>query len=1361
MPGPVGGDGSNEVGRVSVRVVPDATGFRDDLEEQLKAQTAGVTGEVDVKANLVGAEKAEAKLDAVARDRTANIDTDLNADKLAAQTKAAAAASTAEVEVVGDIDRFQRRLLADLQSSLGKMDVKFALTPEGEDLRRQAEDTVSRIANQIKLEIPLDLAEAAQARQLSKDLVDNAKAYEKSLAKLQEPLVFDVSQYSFKQIDAFERRVQKLKNTIASEELTIENTALDDRVKYKLTKSFDKLIQDVKAEEFTYDNTLISDKAFARTMQNFKKFTDELRRTEFSFDNSLISAKDQFAFLQKFDKFKIQVELDTEKARVELAALQKEAADRMTLRPDFYAVDPSEWFGELDALKVKAELDTAEAEIAWDRTAQRLEQERWNAKITPSVDMAPVDSFIDRVRARFRNAKFQVEVGSLKADDFDFNRFEGGASLAARAARGLADVGAAAASAVPGLLSFKGVLLLVIAAVAILLPPLLALAAGLISLAPGLLAIGVPIAAVALGLEGIKNAAKAVKPEFEALKKTMSDTFENGMPGMTGFTAQFERLKGEFFPLLQQELPKVAQGLTSLFSGVVDALSSEKGLGNLRNIIDNVAEGLDRAKGGMAGFTEGLLQLISGISEKFPGLGEWFTDLGEKFAKNMTEWTTIEDDNGFTKLERLIANVRTGIEGLTGVFQAFWNQGLKDISDPNFGAGMKSFFTGVEEFVKNTLPALSEGFKELARLLDTLDPLFKLISAGTNGAKIFTDPGGTVKDMVDRANKVKEAGGSLADQFKAAFLETGPVDPFKGLPGKGEEAGKNARTEFDKGFNGGVPGQPGAAMPAPTATPEAPDTSWWDTFKLKVSTGITEIKTWFSNLWVDIQTTAATAFATLYTSMSTFLAGIPLFFANLPLLIGTALGQITGTIFTFFVNLPAQIAGALAGIPAVIASAFGGIAGIVVAKGSEMIAEVSSWPGRILGALGSLAGLLIAEGAALVAGLISGITSRFGEATAELSSWPGKLRDAVGDLSGVLVNAGVQLIAGFIRGFTSKAGEALETVKRWAGLLRSAAEGVLGIASPSRVFIGIGEYVGEGFQIGLENSQAGVVNQVKEMTNAVIAAGQVGPESFKTLQDLLSLQSQAADLQANGASKAEKAELDHIKDFNSLVQSRLKMRDSELKTMTKMNDLQVDAWKQGQQINKEQKKSVGQQAQAMKDGFKDALEPLTQLTPDLLGGRGKSTIYEAGKIDFTTKAELDALKIKQQEIDMQKSLLQLQSKSSDSPELKNQIALLDTQKARLALQAEELEYWSKYVDTSRDLNDRYEEAGAKLQDMPIDFAKATGQQLMSDLGMSGNGMIPQLLTEGTKYIFNVAGVDDALSAQQRLQNKRSQGLVGR
>jgi hypothetical protein len=191
---------------------------------------------------------------------------------------------------------------------------------------------------------------------------------------------------------------------------------------------------------------------------------------------------------------------------------------------------------------------------------------------------------------------------------------------------------------------------------------------------------------------------------------------------------------------------------------------------------------------------------------------------------------------------------------------------------------------------------------------------------------------------------------------------------------------------------------------------------------------------------------------------------------------------------------------------------------------------------------------------------------------------------------------------------------------------------------------------------------------------------------------------------------------------------------------------------------------TGKNTAAVTDQLKTSMQDLARITPDMLMGGGSSTRLGAGTVDYRTQAELKALKLREQQLDLQKSMLELQNKGAtgaQATELQNQMKLLDLQKQRLSMQGKELEYWSKYEDSGRDLADKYDEAGAKLQDMPLDFAKATGQQFMQDLGMSGSGMLPSLLTEGTKYIFNVAGVDDALSAQSRLQNKRSLGLVGR
>jgi hypothetical protein len=855
--------------------------------------------------------------------------------------------------------------------------------------------------------------------------------------------------------------------------------------------------------------------------------------------------------------------------------------------------------------------------------------------------------------------------------------------------QGLADIGQKAALGLPSLLSFKGILVALIAVIALLLPPVLALVAGLVTLTPGFLALAVPIGAVALGLDGIKNAAKAVQPEFDALRQKMANTFEKGLPGLTSFTEQFLRLKtsGGLFDTLTAELPKVAQGITSLFEGVVNAVSSGRGLGNIRNIIDNVAEGLNRAAPGVEKFTAGLLQLVSGISDKFPGLGKWFTDLGEKFDKWAERFTTLKDGGGLTGLERLINNVRTGIEGLTSVFQAFWDQGMKDIQNPNFGEGMRSFFNAVKEFVTNTLPLLSEGFKSIATALDALDPLFKLLGLGGNLGQLISDPATAVSEAIARAKKAQQDGKGFWESLQSSLFEVG--DPFEGIPDKAKEAGSKSKVEFDKGFNGGVPGQPGNLPPLVNQ-----DTSWWDQLKLKFTTGIEALKISFNGLWTSIKTSASTAFTTLGVTATTWFTNFKTTLMSLPLVIGTALGSLAGTIFNTVVltlsNLPQYISTAFATIPLIVGNALSGLASTVRAKGGEAVNEVGSWPGRFVAALGSLAGTLSAAGTELVQGLITSITTKVVEVTVELSSWPEKFKSAVGDLSETLVDAGVQLVAGFLSGFISKAADALAQVGEWASRLGGAARDALGINSPSRVFMAIGEGVGEGLIKGIDNQSGSTIETVRALMLAM-------RDVFGTAEGV---------------------------NFNFNFGGGM---PSGLST---------------------QMASVASSAQTFQTSMDSAA---TSLAP-----------IASGDI----KDQIDALTQQLLDLEIQrKTLMQQKYSGADNGALKAQLDQIAAQKNALGLQKDQLNYQLKYGGAVNQTTQGYQDQIKSLQKMPLDFAMATGNQFLSDLGWSGQGAIPSLMQQGvdfgSQFVFNVANMDDALSGQKVLQNRQMQATIGR
>jgi hypothetical protein len=136
------------------------------------------------------------------------------------------------------------------------------------------------------------------------------------------------------------------------------------------------------------------------------------------------------------------------------------------------------------------------------------------------------------------------------------------------------------------------------------------------------------------------------------------------------------------------------------------------------------------------------------------------------------------------------------------------------------------------------------------------------------------------------------------------------------------------------------------------------------------------------------------------------------------------------------------------------------------------------------------------------------------------------------------------------------------------------------------------------------------------------------------------------------------------------------------------------------------------------------------------------------------------------ELDRQLAILEIERKSleieraktgANEAAIKARLEEIKQQKLQLGLQKNQLDYATKYGEQTDSMatkmDDFYKDIGKKVVGLPTDFAKATGQQFMQDLGMSGEGAIPNLLREGAKYIFNVSGIGEAMTAQQTLTRR--------
>lgn len=139
-----------------------------------------------------------------------------------------------------------------------------------------------------------------------------------------------------------------------------------------------------------------------------------------------------------------------------------------------------------------------------------------------------------------------------------------------------------------------------------------------------------------------------------------------------------------------------------------------------------------------------------------------------------------------------------------------------------------------------------------------------------------------------------------------------------------------------------------------------------------------------------------------------------------------------------------------------------------------------------IGAIGGTIGQFLSKGAEAAGKLVSGLLQGVGQClSAGRQLVQNAINGATGAIGGML-SVGSQMISGFINGIKGAAGRAVDAAK---GVVKSAIDGakaLLGIHSPSRVFMGIGKFTVMGFAKGLKDNVNISNDSVRDMTNAAI-----------------------------------------------------------------------------------------------------------------------------------------------------------------------------------------------------------------------------------------------------------------------------------
>jgi phage-related protein len=847
--------------------------------------------------------------------------------------------------------------------------------------------------------------------------------------------------------------------------------------------------------------------------------------------------------------------------------------------------------------------------------------------------------------------------------------------------------------------------------------PVIGLVAGILAGLPSLVsAFGAGAAAIALGMDGIKKAASTLKPEFEHLKQTVSGVFQERL------TPQFEQLKA-IFPVLESGMSNVANGLSDMFQGVTDALTSEKGLGQIQTILNNTGTFFSSLKPAMDQFTQSWLTLSEAGSNSFGLLSGSINT----FATNFNAMVDRITSNGV--FEGAMQGLSQTLDGILNLFNRLMESGATAMG--SLGTPIQNLLNGFGDFAVAAMPALTSLASmignivgslgnNLAPIITALTPAFQML-AGTLST-VFT---GAFERLSPVLTQVATA---LNGAILGALQALQPV-----LPQLLDSFGQLATVlgqSFVTVINGLAPVLPtlatafaqlamiiaGVLTQALTAIqPYLPQLMQAFTSILNAVIPLIPV---FVQLIADALVPLIPAFVQMIPAiLPAIQAFADLLVKATPLI--QIFAEISGAILGLVATLLAKLIGAIVSVVAEIADFVASCERALAAVLnwiSEMLAKVGLIPGQVKSALGDLGSLLVGAGKALMDGLLSGIKSGFESVKNFVSSIAGTIASLKGPIPYdkiVLIPNGEALMQGLDEGIQSGLDGVLGTVKSIVGQLGDTIQGEKSglVGAAQDLMSGVRQVFGDTAGMGIVIIVANFKESVNEITDVAKTAKASASDMVKSATDTSSVTSSTKKLDEQTKQK--------IAD----------MRQQAEDLSNQAKDLRAKA---NETKDKNEKKRLREQAQGLQDQAKDLREQAQQMKTNgaEFANQMDSMVADTDKVgpQMETKGE---------------TIMQRLQRG-----LQNGWAGVQDELRKMA---------DDFGTTFgiEDFSGKFDKilTDSKFATLPQDFAKATGDQFLSDLGIQGNGFIPELFKQGATYIFQVNSVDEAIQAKQTQQNK--------
>ncbi|TDL39385.1 hypothetical protein EVU91_04370 [Macrococcoides bohemicum] len=219
--------------------------------------------------------------------------------------------------------------------------------------------------------------------------------------------------------------------------------------------------------------------------------------------------------------------------------------------------------------------------------------------------------------------------------------------------------------------------------------------------------------------------------------------------------------------------------------------------------------------------------------------------------------------------------------------------------------------------------------------------------------------------------------------------------------------------------------------------------------------------------------------------MNSLLSVASSIFSSIVSAISSAISSAVSFVSSGFSNMLSIASSIMSSISSAVSSAFSMIVSFISSGISSALSFVSSGFSSMMSAASSFASNLISTITSAMSSFVSAISSGASQAISAITTMISNILSAVRGAAIDMVSAGADLVRGFINGIQKMAGEAVKAAGKMASDAVAQVKSFLKIGSPSKVLKQIGEWLTEGFAIGIEKKIPKVRTAVDRMLDPV------------------------------------------------------------------------------------------------------------------------------------------------------------------------------------------------------------------------------------------------------------------------------------